>query len=125
MQAALKLANTILNSKVQDMFARSLLVPSSEPFFAKLQSLFAQSKEAIKENKRHHKLQEAEMIWRRAALDNQVKLLKRQSESGDGGGRGSGSPAARLVEVHQTRAQLEDEVKTLAARGTGNSPVSG
>ena len=57
--------------------------------------------------------------------DNQVKLLKRQSESGDGGGRGGGSPAARLVEVHQTRAQLEDEVKTLAARGTGNSPVSG
>ena len=124
-QAALKLANTMLSRRVQEMFAQSLLAPSSEKFFTKLQLLFAESKDLIKEQKRKQKLLDVEAIWRHSAIDSKIKLEKRQAEreegsitggvGGGGGKRRRSGPSNKLSELQRKKLELEKEMMSSSA----------
>ena len=57
---------------------------SAQEFFTKLQLLFAESKDLIKEQKRKQKLLDAEAIWRHSAIDSKIKLEKQQAEREEG-----------------------------------------
>jgi len=84
---ALKLGAALMNPSVQEIFAQALAPASSEPFFTKLKSLFDESKESIKAQKRSIKHEVREAIFMRSAVDTEIKALRHRiaqsPQSGD------------------------------------------
>jgi len=122
-QAALKLANAMLCRPVQDMFARSLPAPSSGDFFSKLKSLFHESKESIKEEKRRAKLLMTEKMLRRSSLHSRIMVQKQRSKkqvniaegNTAGGSRGAEGNTAQTTELTRLQREmdaLDQEMRT-------------
>ena len=130
-QAALKLANAMLCRPVQDMFARSLPAPSSGDFFSKLKSLFHESKESIKEEKRRAKLLMTEKMLRRSSLHSRIMVQKQRSKkqvniaegNTAGGSRGAEGNTAQTTEL--TRLQREMDALDQEMRTSPGFSVAG